>query len=659
MLNPKRASLITVASFNAANGANPLSGLYADGQGNLFGTTQIGGALNSGTIYEVIKTSSGYASSPRTIASLSWWTNGGAPQAKLIADSQGNLFGTARDGGVAGFGAVFELPKTASGYAAAPSMLVSFKDFDGAFPQAELIIDRQGNLFGTTTSGGTSHAGTVFEVTKHFDGYDASPTTLFSFDIANGADPRAGLITDNQGNILGTTASGGLDTATGTGNAGTVFEVIKTASGYSSAPTTLVAFNGINGAEPVASLVSDSQGNLFGTTVGGGTNPYGTVFEIKKISSGYAPAVTTLVNFNGTNGGGPVDALIVDSEGNLFGTTSSGGRYDKGTVFEIAKTANGYASTPTTLISFKGIDGASPEAGLLVDSLGNFFGTTALGGAYNRGTVFEITNTGFVTSASVIALNAPTGTAHSTHPTITGYTNTSFAGTRVNLYEGTHRVGTATVGADGSFSAAVTLANGLHSITATHTDAARTTITSDAQSVLVMVPTTAGALNLATDLTLADTDLAGVTGLSAINFRGHGASSIVLGANAAADFGANTIKVTAAAGALSLGVDGHALTAGFTAKGGNGADVFIGGSGNDTFTGGAGADLFDLSQGGRDLIADFVHGTDHIRFADHSRADLHISYSRGKAAIIIDSAHQATLNNIAAGSLTASDFIFS
>jgi len=120
------------------------------------------------------------------------------------------------------------------------------------------------------------------------------------------------------------------------------------------------------------------------------------VFEIVKTASGYASTPTTLVSFNGSDGMFPASGLIADAGENLFGTTSGGGANGQGTVFEIAKTADGYASAPTTLVSFNGTNGASPEADLIADRSGNLFGTTMEGGAYNDGAVFEVTDSGFL-----------------------------------------------------------------------------------------------------------------------------------------------------------------------------------------------------------------------------------------------------------------------
>ena len=180
----------------------------------------------------------------------------------------------------------------------------------------------------------------------------ASIKTLVNFNGTNGADPEAGLITDIAGDLFGTTQAGG------TNNVGTVFEILKTTSGYAASPTVLFNFDGGNGARPVAGLIADTAGNLFGTTQFGGANNLGTVFEIVKTASGYASTPTVLFNFDNTHGAQPLAGLIADAAGNLFGTTQIGGANRAGTVFEIVKTASGYASTPTVLFNFDVTHGA-------------------------------------------------------------------------------------------------------------------------------------------------------------------------------------------------------------------------------------------------------------------------------------------------------------
>ena len=432
-------TLTTLSSFNEGNGAGPAFGsLILDARGNLFGTTQYGGASGVGTVFEIAKTSGGYASTPTTLVTFNN-TNGAFPEAGLIADAKGDLFGTTEAGGAYGDGTVFEIanrcvaadeakqPQDQGGqedhkdcpehfsrrYASTPTTLVSFDNTNGASPAASLIADAKGDLFGTTEAGGAYGDGTVFEIAnqcvaadeeqpqdqedhkdcpEHFSRrYASTPTTLVSFDDTNGALPIGSLIVDANGDLFGTTEKGGDS------GAGTVFEIAKTSSGYASTPTTLVSFDFTNGAYPVASLIADASGDLFGTAGAAGAAGDGTVFEIAKTSSGYASTPTALVSFSiFISGAVPIGGLIADANGNLFGTTLEGGDSGVGDVFEIAKTSSGYASTPNTLIIFDSNNGAYPLASLIADANGDLFGTTQYGGAAGDGTVFEITGSGFV-----------------------------------------------------------------------------------------------------------------------------------------------------------------------------------------------------------------------------------------------------------------------
>jgi uncharacterized repeat protein (TIGR03803 family) len=357
-------------------------------------------------VFEIEKTGSGYASTPTILynfcAQGAWsiCTDGTNPYGGLLADANGNLFGTTFYGGTAigsTTGTVFEIEKTASGYASTPTILINFNGTNGDKPPGGLIADANSNLYGTTDLGGAKDAGTVFEIAKTVSGYASTPTVLVSFNGADGKHPSGGLLADANGNLFGTTNLGGAN------DLGTVFEIEKTASGYTSTPTVLVRFDGADGANPFAGLIADANGNLFGTTFYGGASNLGTVFEIAKTASGYASSPTILVSFNGADGQIPEAGLIADANGNLYGTTLEGGANGGGTVFEIEKTASGYTSTPNVLVSFNGANGWWPEAGLIVDASGNLFGTTGYGGANSAGTVFELQGTGFVTFAAAFA----------------------------------------------------------------------------------------------------------------------------------------------------------------------------------------------------------------------------------------------------------------
>ena len=404
------ATLTTLVSFTSGsfgvgggpNGAMPEGDLIADSNGDLFGTTSLGGAYGyDGTVFEIAKTVAGYASTPTTLVSFE---DGGTPVAGLLADAHGDLFGTTEKGGTGG--TVFEIAKSPTGYASAPTTLASFNGADGSFPAGSLIADANGDLFGTTSGGGAfEDNGTVFEIVKTPTGYASTPTTLVSFDNLNGSAPVASLIADSNGDLFGTTELGGPIFF------GTVFEIAKTPTGYASTPTTLVSFDPRDdqGQNPKGSLIADANGDLFGTTSfgGGAGHNDGTVFEIRKTAAGYASAPVTLASFNGADGGQmPTGGLIADANGDLFGTTSgigvsNVGNGTNGTVFEIKKTPAGYASTPITLVSFNGADGSSPDAALIADAAGDLFGTTAGGGANGAGTVFEITGSGFATTRTI------------------------------------------------------------------------------------------------------------------------------------------------------------------------------------------------------------------------------------------------------------------
>jgi len=233
----------------------------------------------------------------------------------------------------------------------------------------------------------------VFELTPHPNDPGVFLwSTIVNFNGSN-AVPEAGLFLDADGNLIGTTTAGGLN------NNGTVFEIAKTDTGYSNTITPLVFFMGTNGSRPTSNLIADADGNLFGTTSQGGPGNGGVLFEIAKTPQGYATTPTILVSFDSSTGVAPTAGLIIDADGNLFGTTTGLGPGGQGTVFELAKTPQGYAANPALLVSFNHTNGARPNGPLLADGNGNLFGTTSQGGAQVlNGTMFEIINSGFATN---------------------------------------------------------------------------------------------------------------------------------------------------------------------------------------------------------------------------------------------------------------------
>lgn len=361
-----------------ATGSAPLAGLVMDGSGNLYGTTQQGGQHGHGVVF---KLSTGNVETVLHSFGASG-DDGRDPQAPLTRDGAGNLYGVTFRGGANDDGAIFKV--AANG---AETVLYSFGSGrgDGQNPGAGLLMDGAGDFYGTTETGGAYGAGTVFELSAA-----GAETVLHSFLALgmgpDGENPQAALIRDGAGNLYGTTANGGA------GVAGTVFKVSANGTAtvlYSFGPTTT------DGHTPHAGVVMDGAGNIYGTTASGGANGGGrgdgVVFSL---SAGGKETVLHSFGASANDGVSPYASLLIDSAGNLFGTTKAGGAYGSGgpraggTVFKLSP-----AGTETILYSFGAggaSDGSSPQARLIMDGAGNLYGTTAGGGAHGDGTVFRI-----------------------------------------------------------------------------------------------------------------------------------------------------------------------------------------------------------------------------------------------------------------------------
>src|SRR5581483_11349540 len=237
--------------------------------------------------------------------------DGSYPAGGLLRDQAGDLYGTTVGGGVFDVGTVFKLDPTGK--------LTHLHNFtgstDGANPQARLIRDASGNLWGTTYVGGAAQAGTIFKLDASGNG-----AVVYSFSQSSGANPYAGLVRDPNGNLYGTTSFGGSF------GFGTVFKLDAAGN-----ETVLYSFAGsADGAQPLGSLILDGTGALYGTTQLGGTYSLGTVFKVDSVGNH-----TILHSFNGTDGANPVAGLVRGNSGSLYGTTLQGGSYGYGTVFEI------------------------------------------------------------------------------------------------------------------------------------------------------------------------------------------------------------------------------------------------------------------------------------------------------------------------------------
>ena len=354
-------------SFTDGNdGANPQAGLTLGPDGNFYGVTDSSDGLNnSGTVFEI--TTNGVFTA---LYSFTGGADGANPIAPLILGPDGNLYGTTLNGCAAGDGAVFEM--TTNG---AFSSVAGFGNGYGANPEAALALGSDGNLYGTTEYGGSANDGAVFGITTN-----GAITLSAGFAGTNGLNPVAGVTPGPGGNFYGTTALGGAD------NDGTVFELTP-----DGALTTLYSFmSRVDGGLPLASLVLAPDGNLYSTTETNGIFGQGVVFQLSPTND----TLTTLVAFNGANGANPQSNLTIGLDGNFYGTTEYGGSSDLGTIFEL--TTNGVS---TTLYSFSGSgsDGANPMGGLTVGPDGNFYGTTYLGGDNGNGMVFQFTTNDVLT----------------------------------------------------------------------------------------------------------------------------------------------------------------------------------------------------------------------------------------------------------------------
>lgn len=300
------------------------------------------------------------------------------PSADLVFDGSGNLYGTTTLGGTHGLGTVFELQPLSSG-GWKTIVLHNFSGGkDGRNPYSPLIFDGAGNLYGTTYQGGNScNCGTVFELSPA-NGY-WKERVLYSFVRgSDGAAPKGGLVFDSAGNLYGATTEGG-----GNADAGTIFELTPNSGGWTETVLYSFAKPYKDGRSPTSTLIFDGSGNLYGTTSSGGAGTHGNVFELSPGSGGWTEKV--LQNFWT---GSPYAGLVFDNAGNLYGTTLNGGGYGFGVVFELTLSNGNWTNKVIHQFS-NGLDGGSASDRLLFVG-GNLYGTTSGGGVTHNGVVFEL-----------------------------------------------------------------------------------------------------------------------------------------------------------------------------------------------------------------------------------------------------------------------------
>ena len=368
------SGVTTLANFSDSGPFDPSGTLVRDSSGTLYGiVNNIGSQSNASGIFKLPKGSS----TPTLVASFP--ANGTLPAdpVGLVIDGSDNIYGVTENGGDAtSDGTVFELAKGATS-------ITTLAQFDqsttGHSPNGNIVMDGSGNIYGVCTSGGTLGGGTVWKFSKNTS--VISQVAPFPEGAGLETVPSADAIAiDSSGNLFGTT--GGEPQA---GDDGTVWEV----GSDDGSIQTLALLTGNGGSVPVGSIVLDSNDDVFGETEYGGANNnggtpagLGAIYELVNGSG----TITTLASFDSLHGEYPVGGLVADSSGNLFGVASKGGTVTSqipqgaGNVFEVAAGSN----TITPLASFSGTDGQLPEGGVLLDSVGDVFGTTSAGGSAVR-----------------------------------------------------------------------------------------------------------------------------------------------------------------------------------------------------------------------------------------------------------------------------------
>ncbi len=382
VVNPASAVTVVepVTPTGIRAGSFPRAQLVIGADGAFYGTTQFGGSSNQGTVFKV--TSAGVMT---TLVNF-YGANGAQPYAGLVLGSDGNFYGTTSAGGNSNLGTVFKITP-----AGVFTTLVSLTNTTGTVPKAPLLLASDGNFYGTTSSGGSTGSGTIFKMTP-----SGVVTVLVNFlgtsslgSVPVGASCQAALIQAGDGNLYGVTSSGGVLSSNGT-----VFKV-TTGGTFTHLATFTGTIGAVLGSSPQAALTQASDGALYGTTTTGGSSNFGTVFKITT-----AGVFTNLTSFTGTAGAAPGSnpqaALVQWTDGNLYGTTLSGGSGGLGTMFKVT-TAGVFATLRS--FSFSGTDTYNPYGALVLAGDGNFYGTGNNGAANFRGSVYR-----FSPSTSTFAL---------------------------------------------------------------------------------------------------------------------------------------------------------------------------------------------------------------------------------------------------------------
>ena len=385
-------TLTTLYNFgsHAHDGADPQAGVVFDETGNLYGATAIGGKAGSnGILFELKPTSLGLWSEI-VLHKFQGRPDGKIPEGRVIFGSMGTLVGTTSRGGVNDMGTVFAWSPSPDG-SRSEKVLYSFGSIpnDAVQPTVGLIAAPSG--FYGAAQGGANNTGAVYNLSPPIAGKRTwTETILYSFKGSGSGDaafPSGELVSDASGNLYGATLLGGVN------NLGAVFQLSPPAvQGDPWTETIIYSFSGTDGTLPAGPLLLDTSGALYGTTDGGGTKAGGTVFKLAPPRApGGSWTETVLFNFSGgsLDGGNPSAGVIMNKKGRLLGTASTGGQGAGGVVFMLKAPGGNGEWSETVLHSFSGPDGYRPISPLVLRR-GEIYGTTSLGGLFGTGTVFVL-----------------------------------------------------------------------------------------------------------------------------------------------------------------------------------------------------------------------------------------------------------------------------
>ena len=381
IVQPARAQTLTVLhTFSGPDGLYPYSGVTLDRAGNLYGTTYGGGASQAGTVYQLKRAGASYIHNQ--LHAFTGGSDGGQPWGGVIFGPDGALYGTTTTGGFEEAGTVFSLrpPVTICRSVLCPwteTVLYNVGNFGGVEPAyGQVVFDSAGNIYGTTAFGGTGGYGDVYELSR--SGNSWAGTQLYSFGDPDAQYPAHNAMLDSQGNLYGTTDGGGLDSA------GAVFQLMHSGSGWSENILANFAAEGSGvGGYGATGLIMDGAGNLYGGTLGA-DNTAASVFELSR--SGNSWQFTVLHSF--TTGLACWGSLVLDNNGNLYGTTYSLGTHGMGNIFKLSPSGGGWTYTDLYDFSNSG-DGENPTGDLSIDASGNIYGTNL--GENGYGVVWKLT----------------------------------------------------------------------------------------------------------------------------------------------------------------------------------------------------------------------------------------------------------------------------